>query len=260
MEKEEYPSQILHQRSLGSVVLQTLKQQTWGSLTFDLKRSHVLDDAFEDSAEESGLGSTSTENVFVPLCETAGNVEKRRPRERFSANGARFKVMRHVSLGPCISYQRHGEETRSSMIDLGVGASFELDSARIRPKARVRILRSVSIGLFPCPHLKIQRRIPIGLTGFSIRGSYFCPLREMGTFYRHPARLIITLDDDQNYGIRLSHAGVELAGNTWVHWHGWNGYLQASGVVHLPNMLDLQGGRMMHPYVEPMRCGLKTFW
>jgi len=84
----------------------------------------------------------------------------------------------------------------------------------------------------------------------------------MGTFYRHPARLIITLDDDQNYGIRLSHAGVELAGNTWVHCHGWNGYLQASGVVHLPNMLDLQGGdpRMMHPYVEPMRCGLKTFW
>lgn len=257
MDSQENPLEN-QRRSLGSVVLQTLKQQTWGSLTFDLKRSHVLDDAFEDSAQH--VFSTLAENTLVSSRERTGNVEKRSPRERFSANGARFKVMRHVSLGPCISYKSHGDEKKSPMIDLGVGASFELDSARIRPKARVRILRSVSVGLFPCPHLKIQRRIPIGLTGFSIRGSYFCPLKDMGTFYRHPARLIVTLDDDQNYGIRLSHAGVEIAGNTWVHWHGWNGYLQASGVIHLPNMLDLQGGDAMVPSVEPMRCGLKTFW
>jgi len=141
-----------------------------------------------------------------------------------------------------------------------VGLAFELDSARILPKARVRILRSVSMGLFPCPHVKVQKRLPIGVTGFSIRASYFCPLAAVGRFYRQPARLIITLDDDQNYGLRLSHAGIEVAGNTWVDWHGWKGYLQASGVVHLPQMLDLKGGDMQIPHFEPMRCGLKTFW
>ena len=256
MDDDHYPNQV-QGRSLASCLFTTLQKHTWGSLSIDLKRSHILDDAFEDSAGESGHCRSDDLSVG-----SGGSSSRETRRERFSTNGARFKVMRHVSMGPKVSCRDHGKEIHRHVMDVGVGVCFELDSARIRPKARLKIMQSVCIGVFPCPHVKVQKRIPIGLTGFSIRGSYFCPLSDVMRFYRRPARLIITLDDDQNYGLRLTHSGVEMAGNTWIDWKGWQGYLQASGVVHLPHMLDLQGtdSSALVPWVEPMRCGLKTFW
>lgn len=248
-------------QSLGSCLGRALKNHTWGSLSVDLKRSHILDDAFEDAAEESLIEADDETNPFL-VGGTTRRVDTGMPRQRFSTHGARCKVMRHVSLGPRVSSTVHGRTLDAKAIDVGVGLSFELDSARFRPKARVRVLRTVSLGLFPCPHVKIQRRIPIGLTGFSLRASYFCPCTDIHRFYRRPARFIVTMDDDQNYGMRLSHAGVEMAGNTWIDWYK-GGYVQASALVHLPQSVDFQGDGdhgFVVPRVEPMRCGLKMAW
>ena len=246
-----------------------LQKHTWGSLTIDVKRSHILDDAFEDASEESLYASSN------PFVDGPNNVDRAvaTRRARFSDNGSRVKALRHVSFGPQV---QHGTMccADSRAFDMAVGLVFELDSARFRPKARLRICNTASIGLFPCPHVKVQRRVPLGTTGFSLRVSYFCPMRDVlaGRAYKPPARLIMTLDDDQNYGVRLSHAGVELSGNTWVNVpYLGEGHIQASGLIHIPNTVSLGINESRRratskkdssgfPHIEPMRCGFKTRW
>ena len=246
-----------------------LQKHTWGSLTIDVKRSHILDDAFDDASEESLYASS---NPFVDIPSTNDRAVAVR-RARFSDNGSRVKSLRHVSFGPQV---RHGNmcHADSRAFDVAVGLVFELDSARFRPKARLRICNTASVGLFPCPHIKVQRRIPLRSTGFSLRVSYFCPMRDVlaGRAYKPPARLIMTLDDDQNYGMRLSHAGLELSGNTWVTVpYLGEGRIQASGLIHIPNTVSLgldeshrrgspKKDSPRFPYIEPMRCGFKTRW
>ena len=201
----------------------------------DIKRSHVLEDAFEDHG-----------NPWVD--------------SRFSDTGMRFKVLRHVSVGPEFRYQKFGKECVSRLFDFGVGASFDVESARLRPKARLRVRNIVSLGLFPCPSIKIQKRLAVGKTGWSVRASYLCALSDIKTFYKPPARLIVTLDDDQNYGLRLTHSGVELAGNTWL-W-GDDAHVQASALIHLPRTIPWDPSDKENDTVriEPMRCGLKMAW
>eukprot|EP00889_Picochlorum_renovo_P008828 jgi/Picre1/35858/NNA_003318.t1 len=199
-------------RPLAYVFADALRNHTWGSLNMDVKRAHVLEEAFEDQ----GPGN--------PWADT-----------RFSNTGMRCKVMRHLSVGPEFKYQKFGKECVSQLFDFGIGASFEIDSARLRPKARVRVRNMVSLGLFPCPSIKIQKRLPVGKTGWSVRASYLCALSDIKTFYKPPARLIVMLDDDQNYGLRLSHSGIELARNTWL-W-GDDAHVQASALVHLPRTI-----------------------
>ena len=128
------------------------KRNTYGSLTFDLARTHVLDDAFESSAQQALLEPDPDTNPFVDSTLSTA---------RFSSSGIRLKVMRHlaVPLGPERVQNVHGREETLRPIDVAAGVAFELDAARFRPKARVRILRTVSIGAFPCPHVKIQRRV-----------------------------------------------------------------------------------------------------
>ena len=231
------------------------RDHTYGSLTFDVARNHVLDDAFQSSADDSLLDPDAT-NPFL-------TERKTRP-SRFSASGVRLKVMRHVSLGPARLQTVHGRSENLRAIDVAAGVSFELDDASFRPKARVRILRTLSFGLFPCPHLKVQRRLPIAKTGFSLRCSYFCPLNSLHRAFQSPARLILSVEDTDHYGIRLTQGGVEVAGNRLLDvWKG--GVLMGSALVTLPSSLDMSAGDLRGELLGPvgvrmMRSGLKLKW
>lgn len=151
--------------------------------------------------------------------------------------------MRHVALGPEWTQREHGMDVRSPIIDAAAGVSFEFDSASFQPKARVRLLRTVSIGAFPCPHIKVGRRIPIGLTGFSVKVLYVCPLRHLNRAFDAPARLIFSIDDTDHYGVRLVTNGVEVAGNRVVECPFGELKLMGSAVVQLPSRLELGGGQ-----------------
>jgi len=176
---------------------------------------------------------------------------------RFSSTGIRFKVMRHVGAGPSVPIAKHGKTFNCPILDFGVGTSFEVDSASFRPKLRVKVANVVSLVAFPEPGIKIQKRIPIGLTGYALRCSYFCAMEDIGTFYQPPAKLLITLDSYDTCGVKLSQAGLEFSGNTWLG--NDKAYLQASAVVHLPNSIPFEMNENVVS-VEPRRCGLKLKW
>jgi len=229
------------------------REHTHGSLTVDVARNHVLDDAFDQSATESLEVKLDPSNPF----RASGTA----PSARFSSSGVRFKVMRHVTLGPTRLQTVHGREENLRAIDIAAGVSFELDDASFRPKARVRILRIVSLGLFPCAHVKVQRRIPIAKTGFSLRLSYFCPLLSLNRAFQSPARLILSVDDTDHYGIRLTQGGLEVAGNRLLDvWKG--GVMMGSALITLPNTLDLSAADLRGEVTGPVgvklaRSGLK---
>ena len=229
------------------------REHTHGSLTVDVARNHVLDDAFEQSANESLL----LDDPSIRASDTAPPA----PRARFSASGVRFMVMRHVTLGPTRLETVHGREENLRAVDVAAGVSFELDDASFRPKARVRILRTLSLGLFPCAHVKIQRRIPIAKTGFSLRASYFCPLLSLNRAFRSPARLILSVDDTDHYGIRLTQGGLEVAGNRLLDvWKG--GVMMGSALITLPSTLDMSAADLRGEVTGPVgvklaRSGLK---
>jgi hypothetical protein len=207
---------------------------TYGSATLDIARSHIFDDAIESSAVESLLDDTRQTGEGTQT----GAIAK----HRFSSSGVRLKVMRHVTLGPERTQRVHGIEECCPIIDAAAGVSFELDSAAFKPKARVRVLRTVSIGAFPCAHVKVQRRIPIGLTGFSLKVMYFCPLRQLPRAFDAPARLLLCLDDTDRYGVRLVTNGVELAGNRVFHpTRGTRAVLLTSALLTFPSSLGFEG-------------------
>jgi hypothetical protein len=203
------------------------RRHTHGTVTFDLKRDHVLDDAFEASAHLARLGTPDQ-----PVS------------RRFSTQGIRLKVMRHIALGPERLDTIHGRQERVKAIDIGAGVSFELDSASFRPKARVRLLRTVSVGAFPCCHVKFQRHVPIAKTGYSLRVSYFCPLSHLHRPCMSPARLIVTLDDTEHYGVRITHGGLELGWNRRIDMFK-GGVVMGSAVLSLPRAVDMSSSESL---------------
>ena len=223
--------------SQGEHLWTKCKDSTWGSISIDIKRPYI-----DQGDDRESLLRRRVDSRTV----------------RFSSTGIRFKVMRHVGAGPSMPFFKHGKKFNSPILDFGIGTSFEVDSASFQPKLRVKVANLVSLVAFPEPGIKIQKRIPIGLTGYALRCSYFCAMEDIATFYQPPAKLLITLDSYDTCGVKLSQAGLELSGNTWL---GPNdeAYLQASAVVHLPNSIpfDMSNNAVS---IEPRRCGLKLRW
>ena len=67
----------------------------------------------------------------------------------------------------------------------------------------------LSLHALPYPALRLQKRIPLP-RDLGLRVSYECPLDALSTFFRPPARLMLSLDTIPEHGLRLTSAGVEV--------------------------------------------------
>lgn len=208
-------------------------------MTVDIKRPH-LDD------EEGNRESLFRTEAAYGVCD-----------HRFSDTGMRVKIMRHGSMGPRFKYRKFGKEMQGPLFDFGIGVSFDVDTARLEPKARLRIRNVVSLTAVPNLGVKVQKRFPISNTPYAIRCSYTCPFDEIHQFYKPPARLLVTLDNTQDYGVKVSQAGIEAAANTWLF--GDRAHVQAAALVRLPNAIPLKSDEEIIR-IEPRRCGLKMLW
>lgn len=99
--------------------------------------------------------------------------------------------------------------------------------------------------------------MPIGTSGYGVRLTYECPLDEIDRFYKPPARLMVTLDNTVDSGIRVTQSGLEFAANSWLL--DGNMRLRASGVLSLPSQLPMQEGEDWVQF-RANRLGLKARW
>ena len=221
----------------GTALKDAVWEHTWGSLSVDIKRPH-----FDNDRDQNSL------------------LRKRSPDVRFSDTGARVKVMRHVALFPGWRFEHAsygGKWVERPMLDLGAGVSFEVDTASIQPKARLKLGNIVSLRVLPDLGVNLKFSRPIGTTGYAVTMKYFCPMDELANFYQPPAKLLVVLDNSQDYGVKLHQGGIELNGNTWI-W-GDRAHVRASALVHLPSSIPLRDDEDLIK-IEPRRCGLKMKW
>lgn len=220
-------------------------RNTYGSATLDVARTHVFDDAIHASATESLLPEPKDETNPFASKAPLGPVKA-----RFSTSGVRIKVMRHMAFGPERTERVHGRDERCPVVDVAAGVAFDFDSASFQPKARVRLLRTVSIVAFP-GHFRVQRRIPIGLTGFSLKVLWFCPIRHLPRVFEAPARLILSVDDTDHYGVRLVTNGIEVAGNRiFKPPIGKSAVLMGSAHLKFPSTMDFGSDQWGHTWGE----------
>lgn len=114
----------------------------------------------------------------------------------------------------------------------------------------------LSLHALPYPALRLQKRIPLP-RDLGLRVSYECPLDALSTFFRPPARLMLSLDTIPEHGLRLTSAGVEV--NQALELWGGRTAVRGAGVVNFPRELPLVEGQ---PWVgfEVYRAGLKSTW
>ena len=165
-------------------------------------------------------------------------------------------------------------------------------------QARLKIRDLVSIRALPAPALRVQKRLAVPLLqqqGLGLRLSYECPLARLGSFYRPPARLMLSIDNAPDQararrrgrpalpaasaagrtpssspcaashastpsllqGIRLTSAGLEV--DKALALGGGAAVLRGAGVLALPRELPVAEGE---PLVrcELRRLGLKARW
>ncbi|KAL4432426.1 hypothetical protein ABPG77_001725 [Micractinium sp. CCAP 211/92] len=181
------------------------------------------------------------------------------PSLNFMDTGARFKLMRHVQFGPKVEVQRSSGLTREvPTFDLGVGLAFEVDTAELQPQARLKFRDLVSLKALPYPSLKIQKRLRWPDTTWGVRLSYECPLESLATFYRPPARLMMSIDNMHSNGVQLTQAGLEF-NFAQLFGERRQAELRACGLVALPRELPIIEGQSLAG-LELRRLGLKTQW
>ncbi|KAL4430669.1 hypothetical protein ABPG75_005925 [Micractinium tetrahymenae] len=184
------------------------------------------------------------------------------PSLSFMDTGARIKVMRHVQFGPKVEVQRSSGLIREvPSMDFGVGLAFEVDTAELQPQASVARLKFrdlASLKALPYPSLKIQKRLRWPDSTWGVRLSYECPLDSLATFYRPPARLMLSIDNMHSNGVQLTQAGLEF-NFAQVFGQQRQAELRASGLVSLPRELPIVEGQALAG-LEIKRLGLKTQW
>jgi hypothetical protein len=175
----------------------------------------------------------------------------------FGNTGARVKIMRHIQFGKEHTYAKHGRTFNAPMFSIGMGGDFEFDTAEFRPLLRMKIRDVASLQVLPYPAIKIQRRMQLGTSGFGVRMSYECPLETLNRFYAPPARLLITMDDMVDTGLRLTQSGVEFNANKWLL--NGNARIKAAGLLRLPSELPVDEEQTLIRF-EAKRLGFKTRW
>lgn len=175
----------------------------------------------------------------------------------FGNTGARVKIMRHIQFGKQHTYTKHGHTFTAPMFSIGMGGDFEFDTAEFRPLLRMKIRDLASLQVLPYPAIKFQRRMQLGTSGFGVRLSYECPLEMLNRFYAPPARLLITMDDMVDTGLRLTQSGVEFNANKWLL--NGNARIKAAGLLRLPSELPIDEEQMLLRF-EAKRLGFKTRW
>jgi hypothetical protein len=178
------------------------------------------------------------------------------PNFAFGATGSRIKALRHIRFGPELTMTKHGRTTTRPQMDLGFGGEFEFDTAVFKPLLRMKIRDAVSLQLLPEPAIKLQQRVRLGTSGLGLRLSYECPLEAVGRFYAPPARLLLTLDNAVDNGVKITQSGVEMNADRWV---GDSTRFRAAGVLHFPTELPVDEDAMLFRF-EAKRLGLKGRW
>ena len=179
------------------------------------------------------------------------------PSVSFANTGARIKAMRHIQFGSQFTTTKHGCTITAPQFDLAAGGNFEFDTAIFQPLLRLKFRDLASLQVLPYPAIKFQRRVQLGTSGFGVRMSYECPLETINQFYRPPARLLVTLDDTVDTGIRITQNGLELRANQWLF--NGNARIQGSGMVQFPSELPIDEDQMLLRF-EAKRLGFKTKW
>ena len=70
--------------------------------------------------------------------------------------------------------------------------------------------------------------------------------------FASPARLILSVDDTDHYGVRLTQNGVEVAGNRLLD-VGKGGVLMGSALITLPNSLDMSSSSLGDDVFSPIK-------
>ena len=129
-----------------------------------------------------------------------------------------------------------------------------LRSILIRPRFNQRLAFDCFVRCqswrFPVT-VRVQRRIPIGLTGFSLKVLWFCPIRHLPRVFEAPARLILSVDDTDHYGVRLVTNGIEVAGNRiFKPPIGKSAVLMGSAHLKFPSTMDFGSDQWGHTWGE----------
>lgn len=287
---------LYHLPTQGIFLAKKISQGTTGSLSIDLKRPQLATTSSDSllrrrrrrrgswwSSGEAPRGAWGWNGAWTRSqaeeadtssqwrggrggTGTYGDAEDRRaerlnedvlPNYAFSDAGARIKAMRHVRWGPKVRVDKYGFEKMQQLMDFGVGLEFEMDTAALHPRVRIKAANVVSFKLFPEPMLKVSKRVKLGTTDFAIRFAYECPLESINRFYAPPARFLITLDNSVMNGVRLTQSGVEFSVNRWFM--DENVRLRANGVISLPSELPLAEYEDLVGF-DIRRLGLKANW
>lgn len=181
------------------------------------------------------------------------------PSVSFMSTGARVKVMRHIQFGPTVEVTRSSGLLRQMpALDMGVGLAFELDTAELKPQARLKFRDILSLKALPYPALKIQKRLRAPNSSWGVRLSYECPLENITSFYRPPARLMLAIDNMHSNGVQLTQAGLEF-NFAQLFGEKQNAQFRAAGLVALPRELPIVEGQPLAG-LDIKRLGFKTDW
>jgi hypothetical protein len=258
--------------SQAVVLADKLINGTTGTLSIDLKRPQLpRDDRARSSLFTTRRGphrptgfsfgggrADAYGGGYAPPAPQGGYVDYGDlPSVAFGNTGARVKAMRHIQFGPTFDLVKDGTTTPTPAFDLGAGASFEFDTAALRPSARLKFRDALSLRLLPAPALRFQKRLQLGTSGFGVRLTYECPLEALPSFYAPPARLLVQLDNAVDTGVRLTQSGVEAAGT--VRALGGAVRVRAAALVRLPSELPVDEDATLVGF-ELRRLGIKARW
>ncbi|GAB4817774.1 hypothetical protein N2152v2_004820 [Parachlorella kessleri] len=182
-------------------------------------------------------------------------------------DGARLKVMRHVQLGQLFTgVTGTGASKVYPAVDIGAGLNFELDTAELKPQARIKVLDFLSLRALPRPSIKLSKRLVVSeARGWAVRLSYECPVDNVERFWEPPSRLLVSVGHDAladvdnlgNTGVRLTQSGVEFNGS--MVFSDGRLTIRGAGHVDFPHQLPVEEGEPLVRY-ELRRLGLKANW
>ncbi len=177
--------------------------------------------------------------------------------QAFASTGARVKAMRHAQFGPTATTLKYGRAVAAPAFDLGAGFDFHFDTAAARPLLRLKWRDALSLRILPTPALRAQRRLELGASGYAVRVTYECPLASLARCWAPPARLMVSLDNAVDTGVRVTQSGLEGYCNLWLG--DSRARLRAAGLLRVPSELPVAEDEMI---VRPVlkRAQLKMRW
>lgn len=174
--------------------------------------------------------------------------------------GARVKVSRHVFLGKAGDGPSWGPfaTRKRPPLDLGVGASFELDKGLLIPVARARFGDHIALHAFPEPSIRVEGGWKVLNTGLNLTARYSCPLNNLERFWQPPSRLLIRLDHALGRGVSVGPFGLDGDAKLFES-KSRDAYLRVAGSVRFPRQVPVQEGEpVLH--VDLRRLGFKSSW